>query len=56
MVAFTRTNEAPREDASRNLSAIDGLMKAFPALALIIVENGGDKLDPQRLTLRCSAA
>jgi len=35
---------AIREDASMNLSAIDGLMKDFPGLELIIVESGGDNL------------
>jgi urease accessory protein len=35
---------AIREDASMNLSAIDGLMKAFPDLELVIVESGGDNL------------
>ncbi len=35
---------AIREDASMNLSAIDGLMQEFPGLDLIIVESGGDNL------------
>jgi urease accessory protein len=35
---------AIREDASMNLSAIDGLMQAFPDLELVIVESGGDNL------------
>jgi urease accessory protein len=35
---------AIREDASMNLSAIDGLMTAFPDLELVIVESGGDNL------------
>jgi urease accessory protein len=35
---------AIREDASMNLSAIDGLMQEFPDLELIIVESGGDNL------------
>ena len=35
---------AIREDASMNLSAIDGLMTDFPGLELIIVESGGDNL------------
>jgi urease accessory protein len=35
---------AIREDASMNLSAIDGLMQEFPDLDLIIVESGGDNL------------
>jgi urease accessory protein len=35
---------AIREDASMNLSAIDGLMADFPGLELIIVESGGDNL------------
>ena len=35
---------AIREDASMNLSAIDGLLRDFPGLELIIVESGGDNL------------
>jgi len=35
---------AIREDASMNLSAIDGLMHEFTDLDLIIVESGGDNL------------
>jgi urease accessory protein len=35
---------AIREDASMNLAAIDGLMKEFTELDLIIVESGGDNL------------
>jgi urease accessory protein len=35
---------AIREDASMNLSAIDGLMQEFPDLDLIIIESGGDNL------------
>ncbi|MGA2024177.1 MAG: urease accessory protein UreG [Steroidobacteraceae bacterium] len=35
---------AIREDASMNLAAIDGLMREFPDLDLIIVESGGDNL------------
>jgi urease accessory protein len=35
---------AIREDASMNLSAIDGLMSEFTDLDLIIVESGGDNL------------
>jgi len=35
---------AIREDASMNLSAIDGLMAQFTDLDLIIVESGGDNL------------
>jgi urease accessory protein len=35
---------AIREDASMNLAAIDGLMRDFTALDLIIVESGGDNL------------
>jgi urease accessory protein len=35
---------AIREDASMNLAAIDGLMKQFEHLDLIIVESGGDNL------------
>ena len=35
---------AIREDASMNLSAIDGLMQEFPDLEMIIVESGGDNL------------
>jgi urease accessory protein len=35
---------AIREDASMNLSAIDGLLHDFPDLELIIVESGGDNL------------
>ena len=35
---------AIREDASINLSAIDGLTSEFPDLDLIIVESGGDNL------------
>jgi urease accessory protein len=35
---------AIREDASMNLAAIDGLMREFTALDLIIVESGGDNL------------
>jgi urease accessory protein len=35
---------AIREDASMNLAAIDGLMKEFTELDLVIVESGGDNL------------
>ncbi len=35
---------AIREDASMNLAAIDGLMREFTDLDLIIVESGGDNL------------
>jgi urease accessory protein len=35
---------AIREDASMNLAAIDGLMREFRQLDLIIVESGGDNL------------
>jgi urease accessory protein len=35
---------AIREDASMNLAAIDGLMRQFQRLDLIIVESGGDNL------------
>jgi urease accessory protein len=35
---------AIREDASMNLAAIDGLMREFSNLDLIIVESGGDNL------------
>lgn len=35
---------AIREDASMNLAAIDGLMREFRTLDLIIVESGGDNL------------
>jgi urease accessory protein len=35
---------AIREDASMNLAAIDGLMREFQNLDLIIVESGGDNL------------
>lgn len=35
---------AIREDASMNLAAIDGLMREFQKLDLIIVESGGDNL------------
>jgi len=35
---------AIREDASMNLAAIDGLMKEFAGLDMIIVESGGDNL------------
>jgi urease accessory protein len=35
---------AIREDASMNLAAIDGLMRDFADLDLIIVESGGDNL------------
>jgi urease accessory protein len=35
---------AIREDASMNLAAIDGLMREFQDLDLIIVESGGDNL------------
>jgi urease accessory protein len=35
---------AIREDASMNLAAIDGLMREFPGLDVIIVESGGDNL------------
>jgi urease accessory protein len=35
---------AIREDASMNLAAIDGLMRKFPLLDLILVESGGDNL------------
>jgi urease accessory protein len=35
---------AIREDASMNLAAIDGLMREFQQLDMIIVESGGDNL------------
>jgi urease accessory protein len=35
---------AIREDASMNLAAIDGLMREFRELDLVIVESGGDNL------------
>jgi urease accessory protein len=35
---------AIREDASMNLAAIDGLMREFRSLDMIIVESGGDNL------------
>lgn len=35
---------AIREDASMNLAAIDGLMRDFQGLDMIIVESGGDNL------------
>jgi len=35
---------AIREDASMNLAAIDGLMRDFSGLDMIIVESGGDNL------------
>jgi urease accessory protein len=35
---------AIREDASMNLAAIDGLMREFDRLDMIIVESGGDNL------------
>src|SRR6202789_2431301 len=35
---------AIREDASMNLAAIDGLMREFSNLDMIIVESGGDNL------------
>src|SRR5579871_5440199 len=35
---------AIREDASMNLAAIDGLMRQFQDLDLVIVESGGDNL------------
>jgi urease accessory protein len=35
---------AIREDASMNLAAIDGLMREFSRLDMIIVESGGDNL------------
>jgi urease accessory protein len=35
---------AIREDASMNLAAIDGLMREFTELDMIIVESGGDNL------------
>jgi urease accessory protein len=35
---------AIREDASMNLAAIDGLMREFTKLDMIIVESGGDNL------------
>jgi urease accessory protein len=35
---------AIREDASMNLAAIDGLMREFTQLDMIIVESGGDNL------------
>jgi urease accessory protein len=35
---------AIREDASMNLAAIDGLMREFQDLDLVIVESGGDNL------------
>jgi urease accessory protein len=37
-------HSAIREDASVNLAAISDLEKRFPALALVIVESGGDNL------------
>ena len=35
---------AIREDASINLEAVDGLVKRFPGLDLVIIESGGDNL------------
>lgn len=35
---------AIREDASMNLAAIDGLMREFEGLDMVIVESGGDNL------------
>jgi urease accessory protein len=35
---------AIREDASINLTAVDGLIERFPDLELVIVESGGDNL------------
>ncbi len=35
---------AIREDASVNLEAVRGLLKAFPALDLLLIESGGDNL------------
>jgi len=35
---------AIREDASINLTAVDGLIERFPGLELVIVESGGDNL------------
>ncbi|HSE91710.1 MAG TPA: urease accessory protein UreG [Methylomirabilota bacterium] len=35
---------AIREDASVNLEAIDGLLRRFPGLDLLLVESGGDNL------------
>jgi len=35
---------AIREDASINLTAVDGLIDRFPGLELVIVESGGDNL------------
>jgi urease accessory protein len=35
---------AIREDASVNLEAIDGLVRRFPGLDLVLVESGGDNL------------
>src|SRR5262245_46620502 len=35
---------AIREDASINLTAVDGLLERFPDLELVIVESGGDNL------------
>ena len=35
---------AIREDASVNLEAVDQLLRAFPALDLVLIESGGDNL------------
>jgi urease accessory protein len=35
---------AIREDASMNLSAVEGMIDRFPGLELVIVESGGDNL------------
>ena len=35
---------AIREDASINLDAVDGMMRKFPKLDLVIIESGGDNL------------
>jgi urease accessory protein len=35
---------AIREDASINIQAVDGLVKRFPGLDMVIVESGGDNL------------
>ncbi len=37
-------HSAIREDASINLAAVAGLEKAFPRLAIVIIESGGDNL------------